>query len=191
MDKKDERGFTFIELVLVLAVVVILTAIIIPVGGKWVRETTEAEAIESIVAEVYSIQSYAMAHGVYTRLSFVTDGSRTLYIASVPGQMELSRKVLPEGMSISSSSNLKEIEFHANGDMIKFGTLIIVGKTGRTKITFQFQRGRMIISESKRVFMARSDAHPQRARHHFWHVVAARDVYDDNTSAEKNSDACS
>lgn len=182
IEKENEKGFTLIELLLVLSVVVIMTAIIIPVGGKWVRTTTEEDAIASLVATVYSIQSYAMAHGVYTKLSFIETDSRTMYIASAPGKVEFSRKFLPEGMYIEDSSGLKEIEFHANGDIIKFGSLIIVGKSENTKITFQFQRGRMIISESKRTFMARSNPYPWSTRRHLWDVVASRNENDLNTS---------
>lgn len=181
-ENKNEKGFTLIELILVLSVVVIMTAIIMPVGGKWVRTTTEEDAIESIVATVYSIQSYAMAHRVYTRLSFIDTGSRTAYVAAAPGRIELSRKLLPEGMYVSDSSGLKEIEFHANGDIMKFGALTIVGKTGKTKITFQFQRGRMIISESKRTFMARSDPYPWGTGRYLWYIAAGRNEYDFNAS---------
>lgn len=181
LENSSEKGFTLIELVLVLSVVAIMTAIIIPVGGKWVRTTTEEDAIESIVATVYSIQSYAMAHGVFTRLRFIDTGSQTEYVASAPGRIELSRKILPEGMYVSDSG-LQEIEFHANGDIIHFGALTIVGKSGRTKITFQFQRGRMIISESKRTFMARSDPYPGGAVRHLWYATTSRNEDDFHAS---------
>lgn len=179
-ENTNEKGFTLIELILVLSIVALMTAIIIPVGGKWVRTTTEEDAIESIVATVYSIQSYAMAHRVYTRLSFIDTGSQTEYIASAPGHIELSRKLLPEGMYVSDSSGLKEIEFHANGNIIKFGVLTIVGESGRTRITFQFQRGRMIISESKRTFMAGSNPYPWGTGCYLWDALASRNEYDFN-----------
>ncbi len=169
----NESGFTIIELILVLSIVVIMTAIIIPVGGKWVRETSEKEAIDSLVATIYSIQSYAMAHGVFTQLIFSEDDGRTIYRASAPGKVELSKKALPVGMRVADSSGLKVIEFHANGDIINFGKLTLIGKSGRTHITFQFQRGRMIISESKRTFMARSHLNAWSPRRYFWHVTSA------------------
>lgn len=174
----NESGFTLIESLLVLSIVTIMTAIIIPVGERWIQTTAEEDAITSIVATIYGLQSYSMANMVYTKLSFRKAGSRTMYVAEATDGKDFSRKLLPEGMSVSSSSKLKAIEFHGNGDVFNFGTLTIVGKSGRTKITFQFQRGRMIISESKRIFLAGSNPYPHSPHGHLWNAIAIRNEND-------------
>lgn len=107
-----------------------------------------------------------------------------MYVAAVPGKKELSRKLLPEGMHVSSSSALKTVEFHGNGNIVYSGVLTIVGKTGRTAITFQFQRGRMIISESEGILLARSNSHDHNTFHHIWNTFASRHT-DDNHYAKK------
>lgn len=143
----NNQGFTLLEFLLVLSIIGIMTIIVMPIGQKWIYTTAEEDAINSIITTVYALQSYSMANQAYTRLSFRKEGSRTMYIAATTDGQEFSRKLLPEGMTVASSGNIKSIDFHANGDIVNFGTIIIIRKSSRTKITFQFQRGRVIISE--------------------------------------------
>jgi competence protein ComGD len=142
--KNTERGFTFIELLLVLTVFTIITLIILPIGDKWIQETSEEAALQSFIASVYSLQSYAIANDVYTQMQFRDSG--TMYISSAPGKGVLSRNVFPKGMRVASSSPLAEIGFHHDGDIVKSGTLTIQTNNRMIQIRFQFQRGRMIIS---------------------------------------------
>lgn len=142
--KNTERGFTFIELLLVLTVFTIITLIILPIGDKWIQETSEEAALQSFIASVYSLQSYAIANDVYTQMQFRDSG--TMYISSAPGKGVLSRNVFPKGMRVASSSPLSEIGFHHDGDIVKSGTLTIQTSSRVIQIRFQFQRGRMIIS---------------------------------------------
>ena len=88
-----------------------------------------------------------MANNVYTKLKFEKVGDRTAYTILRPGVEELSTKFLPKDMYVLSSSNLKSVEFNGNGNIINFGALVLGTKTGIVRFTFQFQRGRVIISE--------------------------------------------
>lgn len=178
-----EKGFTLVESLLVLLIIAILTAIIIPISNRWVMEKEEEQAISALVAAIYAVQSYSMAHEVYTKLVFSRSDGRTFYTAAAIDNRQLFRQELPEGMSISGSSNLKMIEFHGNGDVFNFGKLIIIGKSGKTTITFQFQRGRMIISESKRIFLARSNPNTRSPYDRFWHIASIRNENDDQTAS--------
>lgn len=173
-NKSGESGFTMIELILVLSIVTIMSAIIIPVGEKWIKATEEEDALQSLILTIHSLQSYAMANNAFTQLRFIKEGTRTQYIAAHPGREEFSRKYLPEGMYVLSSSKLKEVEFHGNGNIINFGTLTLGTKTGLIRIAFQFQRGRMIISESKGIFMARSNPRPFSSPRRFWYASSSR-----------------
>lgn len=172
--KNRESGFTMVELILVLSIVTIMSAVIIPVGEKWIKATEEEDALQSLILTIHSLQSYAMANSAFTQLRFIKEGTRTQYIAAHPGREEFSRKYLPEGMYVLSSSNLKEVEFHGNGNIINFGTLTLGTKTGVIRIAFQFQRGRMIISESKGIFMAGSNPGPLSPHRRFWYASSAR-----------------
>lgn len=173
-----EDGFTILELLLVLSIVMIMSAIIIPAGAKWLHKTEEENAIQSIVLTIHSLQSYAMAHGVSTKLEIKNEGERTFYIASVPGKVELSRKALPKGMRRGTSIDFREIGFHADGDIINSGRLIIVGKSGLTHIVFQFQRGRMIISERARSVVAGNNSNAFSSHRDFQYATPFRNEDD-------------
>jgi len=170
---KKELGFTFLELLLVLSVASILTAVIIPIGSKWIQKTSEEEAIQLLISTIYSMQSYSMAHGVVTRVSFVKNGNVTKYTADRPGREVFSETYLPEGMKVSPNANLKSIEFNANGDIRSFGTLTLITNAGIVELKFQFLRGRVIISESKRLFMAGNDSYTHGTRCNFWNTAPA------------------
>lgn len=144
-EKSKEAGFTFLELLMVVTVIVILTAVILPFGDKWIRTESEKDAIQAFIASIQNIQAYSMANQVVTRMEFQHSG--TEYFTSVIGKPEFSRTRFPEGMRLASSSQLKSVEFHANGNIIHSGTLTFLTSTGLTDIRLQFQRGRMIIYE--------------------------------------------
>ena len=175
-----QAGFTLIELVFVLSITIILTAVIIPVGEKWIRTTAEDDAFKSIIVTIQSLQSYSMANHVYTRLRFTKPADQTMYIAEAPGRTEFSRKLLPEGMHVASLSNLKAVEFHANGDIITFGRLTFLTNDGSRTIVFQMQKGRMTISESKRILLARSNSNPHNHPNCIWYITSARHKNDNN-----------
>lgn len=128
---------------LVLAVVVVMTALILPLGDKWIRATSERDAVQALIASIQNLQAYSMANQVVTRLEFQHSG--TEYITSVAGKTGSSRTRFPDGLRLASSSRLKSVEFHANGNIIHSGTLTLLTSSGPMEIRLQFQRGRMII----------------------------------------------
>ncbi|WP_210468983.1 type II secretion system protein [Sporosarcina sp. 6E9] len=184
--ESGESGFTLIELVFVLSIAIILSGVILPVGSKWIRTTVEDDALKAIVITIQSLQSYSMANNAYTRLRFSTTETQTMYIAEAPGKIEFSRKLLPEGMRVSGSSGLIAVEFNGNGDIINFGKLTLLTKQGSRTIVFQMQRGRMIISESKGLFLAGSNPHPHNHNYRIWYITSTRDTNDDNIALQEN-----
>ena len=145
VEGSKEGGFTFLEMILVLSIVSLMTFIIIPIGEKWIRTTSEENGLQALVAAIHNMQAYSMANHVVTRLDFKNSG--TMYITLIPGQTEFARTTFPTGMRLADSSRMKTVEFHANGDIINSCTLVLETSSGLTQIRFQFQRGRMIIYE--------------------------------------------
>lgn len=149
MEKTKESGFTFLEMILILVVLSIVTAIILPIGDKWIQTASEEDALQSFISTVYNLQAYSMANYVGTSLEFKDSGTEyiTSYLKKGEGRIEIARNLFPEGMRLLSSSQLKAVEFHANGDIVRSGTIALVTSSGLIEIRFQFQRGRMIIYE--------------------------------------------
>lgn len=145
LNTNKESGFTFLEMILVLSIVSLVTFTIIPIGGKWIRTTSEENEIQELVAAIHNLQAYSMANHVVTKLHFINSG--TTYVTSVPGKFEFARRDFSAGIKLEISSRMQEVEFHANGDIIKSGTLVLKTSSGLPEIRFQFQRGRMIIYE--------------------------------------------
>ncbi|MFS0575201.1 type II secretion system protein [Sporosarcina sp. 179-K 3D1 HS] len=141
--RNSESGFTFLEMLLVLSIMAILTVIILPVGDRWIKETTEQEALQAFVVAIYDLQAYSMAHNIATRLEFKNAGTEYITYASA---RELARSSFPEGMRYESSAVTK-IEFQGNGDIKKSGTATVFAKRGNFDIRFQFLRGRVIVYE--------------------------------------------
>lgn len=140
-----ESGFTFLELILVLAIMSILTVIIIPLGDGWIQKKTEEDAIQSLILEIQSVQSYAIANNAYAWIYFDNNGKE--YISSATAGKRLSKKVFPDGISLSIDSPLKSVGFTGNGNISSLGTLTLKMPSGLVQLRFQFQRGRVIVGE--------------------------------------------
>ena len=66
---------------MVMAVIIVMTAVILPFGDKWIRSTSEKDAIQALVAAIQNIQAYSMANQVVTKLEFQHSGSEYIYIS--------------------------------------------------------------------------------------------------------------
>ena len=80
MKERNEGGFTFLELMMVLSVVAVMTAIILPLGDKWIQTTSERDAIQALIASIQNMQAYSMANHVVTGMEFPTFRIRVLYL---------------------------------------------------------------------------------------------------------------
>lgn len=136
---------TFLELLLVLSIMGVLTLLIMPVSKGWSSEQTEQDGIEAFKATVQHMQSYSMAHHARTWLTF--SGGGTIYTVTYSDRPERRTASFPPSVSLDASSTFREFGFNGNGDMLQTGTLSLRTGNRSTHIKFQFQRGRMILSE--------------------------------------------
>ncbi|MCM3710902.1 type II secretion system protein [Sporosarcina luteola] len=141
--KTDENGFTFLEMLLVLSIVAILTAVILPIGDRWITKQSEEEALYTFIATIHHAQAFAMANETYTAIRFRNSGkSYSLY---APSSVAYSTMDFPEGMRWVGGNRLSAIEFHPKGHIINPGTVILRTTTGDKRLTLQLQHGRVLV----------------------------------------------
>lgn len=136
---------TFLELLLVLTIIGVLTAIVVPVSSGWTAVQTERDGFEAFKATIQQMQAYSIAHQTTTWLSFANNGKT--YVVTYSDVAEKSKTDFPPTIRFDNTSSLKTISFMENGNMYKTGTMNFETSTGSKKIRFQFQRGRMLIYE--------------------------------------------
>ena len=148
MMKIDEKGFTFLEMLLVLSVVAILTAVILPIGDRWITKNSEEDALYTFIATIHHAQAYAMANETYTVIRFRDSGKS--YSLLAPSSVTYSTTDFPEGMRwlrLSGENRINAVEFHPNGHIMNPGTIILQTSTGDKRLTLQLQHGRVIVYE--------------------------------------------
>lgn len=142
MKKTDENGFTFLEMLLVLSVVSVLTAVILPIGDRWITKQSEKEALYTFIATIHHAQAYAMANETYTAIRFRNSGKS--YSLFAPSTVTYSTIDFPEGMHLF---NGRTIEFHPEGHILNPGTIVLRTTNGDKRLTLQLQHGRVIVYE--------------------------------------------
>ncbi|WP_262173340.1 competence type IV pilus minor pilin ComGD [Saccharococcus sp. Marseille-Q5394] len=142
--KTDENGFTFLEMLLVLSVVAVLTAVILPIGDRWITRHSEEDALYTFIATIHHAQAYAMANETYTAIKFRNSG--TSYSLYAPSSVTYSTIDFPEGMHwVRGGNRISAIEFHPKGHIINPGTVILRTSTGDKRLTLQLQHGRVLV----------------------------------------------
>ncbi len=140
--KTDQQGFTLLELLLVLSVVFMLTAFTMPIGQKWTQKKVDEKAVQTIVATIHSVQSYALANGKWASIKF----AGPTYVMRAEGGEEIASGTLPEGIRFAGNAQ-DEIIFLPNGNIVRPGTVVFASKSGAISLKLQFVRGRVIVSE--------------------------------------------
>ncbi|MDM0112681.1 type IV pilin protein [Variovorax sp. J22R133] len=82
-------GFTLIEMVIVLAIVSIVTAIALPTFNEYVRRSHRAEARTGLLQAAHWLERAATANGIYP------DGDLPDTLAKVPGGRYLIERTKP------------------------------------------------------------------------------------------------
>ncbi|MFS0689731.1 competence type IV pilus minor pilin ComGD [Sporosarcina sp. 179-K 8C2 HS] len=144
MKPTNENGFTFLEMLLVLSVVAILTAVILPIGDRWITKQSEEEALYTFIATIHHAQAYAMANETYTAVRFRNSGKS--YSLFAPSSVTYSTIDFPGSMYwLSGGNRISAVEFHPNGHIINPGTIILRTSTGDKRLTLQLQHGRVLV----------------------------------------------
>ncbi|GKV54214.1 hypothetical protein NCCP2222_01610 [Sporosarcina sp. NCCP-2222] len=143
--QSKEAGFTFLELLLVLSIVGILTVLALPFSEKWLSGRAEEEALQAFIASVYKMQAHSLASGYPTELTLKNNGATYIISSNIEGEMD--RIDFPPGMRISSTGAMRRLEFNGNGQIRETGTITLNLSKRTVELRFQLQYGRIILYE--------------------------------------------
>ena len=127
-----------------LTIVLILGSSALYFNNKYVERQTFELFYNQLKLDVTHIQMMAITEEIYMKVVFFeTEGSRYLGRKSV--FEETFERHLPPGYHWSSSSTLKEIAFHPNGTVNKFGTLVFITPYGLKTVRIFIGKGCMVL----------------------------------------------
>lgn len=138
MDKENEKGFTMLEMLLVLSIVMVVSSSVLFFTSNKLREMEEARFYKQLHLDIQRLQAISIGEYSYTHLTFTNN--RTKYVATMSNVL-LFEKELPNGMRLSDDSTLKVIAFHPSGNVNDFGNLLFETDSGEKRITIYIGRG--------------------------------------------------
>ena len=139
-NRKSDRGFTLIELAVVLVIIGILAAIAVPnLLGMFNRYRVE-RATATLVGAIKEVQRQAMRQGKLCRIHINTaDNSLT----GNPPSCLLNKREISDNIAIRTNipGTLPNIAFSYRGSTTKMGTIVISSKATNSQKCFVVSLG--------------------------------------------------
>jgi len=138
---KRERGYTFVEMLMVLFVVMCLSAIVVKYSFKAVETRELEQFFTQIQLDIQYIQTYSMHQREYISMKFESSSKR--YIIKKNIFTELYERPFPKGVEfMPASSSIYTIIYNYNGNVITPGTVYFKTPQGIKKVVITLGRGR-------------------------------------------------
>ncbi|MEK3981227.1 competence type IV pilus minor pilin ComGD [Psychrobacillus sp. FSL K6-2836] len=136
--KWNEKGFTMIEMLLVLSIVMVVSSSVLFITSTKMKDMEEDRFFRQLHLDILRLQAISIGENRYTYLNF--PNNRTQYKAESAGIVWFEND-LPKNMRLSNESTLKVITFHPNGNIYSFGSLLFETDRGEKGITLYIGRG--------------------------------------------------
>ncbi|MDM5249194.1 MULTISPECIES: competence type IV pilus minor pilin ComGD [unclassified Lysinibacillus] len=138
---KSERGYTFVEMIIVLFIVMCLSVIVVKYSLK-AAETRELERFfTQIQLDIQYIQTYSMHQREYISMKFESSSKR--YIIKKDFYTELYERPFPKGVEfIPESNSVHTIIYNYYGTVMTPGTIYFNTPQGIKKVVITLGRGR-------------------------------------------------
>lgn len=141
----NERGFTLIEMLLVLVIVGVTSSIVLHISFTYMQHRTYTKTINQIELTVRMAQLLAMEEQ-RTVLCEVVGGNRFVVRGEL-GEENVFEQHLPEGMQMEISTARKRIRFQPSGNVTEIGKIIFYLNGERVFYTVNLGKGRFILYE--------------------------------------------
>lgn len=137
---RDERGFTLIEMLIVLMIFSIITIITISFSYRYVKINQYEHAIEQLKLTLHVAQLTAQQQETVAYV-YIREGNNMLLTTSFK-EYELNWK-MPEGMSVYFQTNKGVIQFNRNGNISEIGSVKVITPEKTMKYSINMSKGRL------------------------------------------------
>lgn len=100
MKKLNKKGFTIVELVIVIAVIAILAAVLIPTFATVIQKANESAALQQ-ARNTYTEYIAALGKDVVSPINLVVKGANNMYFTVKAGQMDKTVYTTPSSAASS------------------------------------------------------------------------------------------
>ncbi|WP_272947699.1 competence type IV pilus minor pilin ComGD [Planococcus donghaensis] len=141
----NEKGFTLLEMLLVLVVLVTISAISISGSRSFTVQKEEQRFFEVLQQDIYFAQSQSYSLKKAAKVVF-RESKGTYEVFTDLQSVAVSRK-LPQSIQLKKTSNLTGIYFNENGTVVQSGTLRFSTSSGEKTLVVHLGGGRVVFSE--------------------------------------------
>lgn len=138
------RGFTFIEMLLVLTIVMVVTASVMSISYRHFERNGYEQAVEQFRMTLHYAQTYAMENNQRITVSIVDRNTLIMYY-------EFEKRIIewdfPEGMTAQIYTNDRKIHFTINGTIVQPGSVELITPKKTWKYSINFSKGRLRLIE--------------------------------------------
>lgn len=141
---KEDRGFTFIEMLLVLSIVSIMSFIVFSFAFSKLQPDPFEQAIQQFEFDLREMQTYAMEN--YARITcWVSEGVEFQSFRYV--NEALIKRRFPEGMTVNIYTSNQRIIFNVNGSVANIGKVEFRYKDRKVQYSINLGQGRLRLLE--------------------------------------------
>ncbi|MGI2326590.1 competence type IV pilus minor pilin ComGD [Planococcus sp. YIM B11945] len=140
-----ERGFTLIEMVLVMAILMAVVGILIPTYRTFETEKEEQRFFQLLIHDIYFAQSESYRTQTAVAVKFREGASNYEVVQNL--YAPLATRKLPKTVTVKKSSNITEIYFRSNGAIRSSGTIRFGTSKGERSLIVHLGNGRVVLSE--------------------------------------------
>ncbi len=141
---KEERGFTFIEMLLVLSIISVMSFIVFSFAFSKLQPDPFEQAIRQFEFDLREMQSYAMEN--YARITcWISEGVEFQSFEYV--NEALIKRKFPEGMTATIYTANQRIIFNVNGSVANIGKVEFRYKNRKVQYSINLGQGRLRLLE--------------------------------------------
>lgn len=120
---KHQRGFTFIELLLVLVITLLLGSLALSYGEKGMENQDIEHFFDQLVNDAMFIQQYALNNHTKTSIQF-NFKQHTYTAKKLTNEKKLFTREMPKSLNMNRESTINQITFNEKGNASYVGRII-------------------------------------------------------------------